>query len=301
MNLVSEDSDPRYNMKLPCLVIPDGRVMKIFSGVRHFISSPIFYRSFPAIHCHPYPLRAGSKKRFLPITPQDTADAMSILSINHAVVDTIIFDFDGTLAKLNINFDQMRRAITELVSRNGIDHQSLQHRFILEIIGEASAILRNHSLKKAQSFTEEAYRIIEGIEVEAAQRGELFNGTKELLTALENHSIQTGIITRNCSKAVHTVFPDISSYCRIIVCRDDVNHVKPHPEQLNLALSRLGSKANRSIMIGDHPLDIETGRNAGTLTAGVLTGHFQEDDFMTAGANLVLPQALDILKLLGSA
>ena len=74
---------------------------------------------------------------------------------------------------------------------NGIDHQSLQHRFILEIIGEASAILRNHSLKKAQSFTEEAYRIIEGIEVEAAQRGELFNGTKELLTALENHSIQS--------------------------------------------------------------------------------------------------------------
>ena len=42
---------------------------------------------------------------------------MSILSINHAVVDTIIFDFDGTLAKLNINFDQMRRAIIELVSR----------------------------------------------------------------------------------------------------------------------------------------------------------------------------------------
>jgi phosphoglycolate phosphatase len=54
-------------------------------------------------------------------------------------------------------------------------------------------------------------------------------------------------------------------------------------------------------MVGDHPLDIETGRNAGTLTAGVLTGHFQEDDFMTAGANLVLSQALDILKLLGSA
>ena len=96
---------------------------------------------------------------------------MSILSINHAVVDTIIFDFDGTLAKLNINFDQMRRAITELVSRNGIDHQSLQHRFILEIISEASVILRNHSIKKAQSFAEEAYRIIEGIDVEAAQWG----------------------------------------------------------------------------------------------------------------------------------
>ncbi len=80
----------------------------------------------------------------------------------------------------------MRRAITELVSRYGIDHQSLQHRFVLEIIGEARCdFAKSVHLKNAQSFTEEAYRIIEGIEVEAAQRGELFNGTKELLTALK--------------------------------------------------------------------------------------------------------------------
>lgn len=223
---------------------------------------------------------------------------MSFLSINQTIVDTVIFDFDGTLAKLNIDFDKMRHAICELVSLYGIDHQSLQHRFVLEIIGEAGAIFRNHSLKKSQSFTDEAYRIIESIEVEAAHRGELFSGTKELLTALQEQSIRTGIITRNCTKAVHTVFPDISSYCSVVVCRDDVMHVKPHPEQLTTALERLGSISNRSMMIGDHPLDIETGRNAGTMAAGVLTGHFREDDFITAGANMVLPQALDILKLL---
>lgn len=215
------------------------------------------------------------------------------------MVDTVIFDFDGTLAKLKIDFVKMRHDIDELVSIYGIDYQSLQHNFVLEIIGEAGAILRNLSLEKSRSFTVEAYRIIESIEMEAAQRGELFGGIKEMLTTLKEHSIQTGIITRNCAQAVHMVFPDISSYCSVVVCRDDVKHVKPHPEQLTLALKRLGSSSARSLMVGDHPLDIETGQNAGTLTAGVLTGHFRKDDFIRCGANIVLSQAPDVLKLLG--
>ncbi|PKN20726.1 MAG: hypothetical protein CVU71_02780 [Deltaproteobacteria bacterium HGW-Deltaproteobacteria-6] len=223
---------------------------------------------------------------------------MSHLRINHTAIDTVIFDFDGTLAKLNIDFDLMRRSVGELVTLYGIDHHILQHRHVLEIIGEAGALLRKNSHRKSESFTGNAFRIIEGIEVDAAQRGELFDGTKELLSVLREHSIRSGIITRNCAKAVRTVFPDILSYCPVVICRDDVEHVKPHPEQLNLALSKLGSSAGTSMMIGDHPLDIETGQNAGTLCAGVLTGHFQKDDFIRAGANLVLAQAVDILKLL---
>ena len=51
-------------------------------------------------------------------------------------------------------------------------------------------------------------------------------------------------------------------------------------------------------MIGDHPIDIETGKNAGTRTAGVLTGHFREEDFLQAGADMVLREAPEILRRL---
>jgi phosphoglycolate phosphatase len=225
---------------------------------------------------------------------------MSFISVNHTQVDTVIFDFDGTLAELNIDFDQMRRGIYELVSCCGVDPQTLQHRFVLEVIAEAGAVLEKSSRRQSQSFQKEAFRIIEAIEVEAAQRGKLFDGTKELLTTLRKHSVHAGIITRNCAKAVHRVFPDIADYCPVVVCRDDVKQVKPHPEQINLALSRLGGSANRAMMIGDHPIDIETGKNAGTQSAGVLSGHFQEEDFMLVGADMVLPQASDILRWLSA-
>ncbi len=223
---------------------------------------------------------------------------MRHLFIKRTAVETVIFDFDGTLAKLNIDFDRMRYLISELTSRYGIDHQILRNRFVLEIVDEAAAFLRKHSRRQAASFIREAYQVTEDIEIEAARSGELLSKTRNLLTALKESSIRTGVITRNCARAVHTVFPDISSYCSVVICRDDVKHVKPHPEQLTLALKQTGGNPEQSIMIGDHPLDIETGHNAGTLTAGVLTGLFSETEFVRAGADIVLPQASDILELM---
>ncbi len=51
-------------------------------------------------------------------------------------------------------------------------------------------------------------------------------------------------------------------------------------------------------MIGDHPLVIETGHNAGALSAGVLTGRCRKEDFLTAGADIVFQEATDIIRLL---
>jgi phosphoglycolate phosphatase len=84
----------------------------------------------------------------------------------------------------------------------------------------------------------------------------------------------------------------------VVVCRDAVNKVKPHPEHINMALNKLGGSAKHTLMIGDHPLDIKTGRRAGTKTCGVLTGHFQKNDFIEAEADLVLPHAADILNII---
>jgi len=84
----------------------------------------------------------------------------------------------------------------------------------------------------------------------------------------------------------------------VVFCRDAVNKVKPHPEHLNMALNKLGCLAKHTLMIGDHPLDIKTGRRAGTKTCGVLTGHFQKNDFIEAGADLILPHASDILNII---
>lgn len=223
---------------------------------------------------------------------------MITLKIKGVSIKTVVFDFDGTLAKLNIDFKQMRDAVLKLISSYGIERNYLQTDFVLEMINTSKEILSKRSPKKAEIFTNKAIKIIEAMEIEAAINGELFPQTKELFTRLKLFGISTGVITRNCEKAIKTVFPDILSYCDVVVCRDMVKNVKPHPEHLNKALQMLNSLAENTLMIGDHPLDIETGHKAGTRTAGVLTGRFQKSDFLSAGADLVLSQASDLLNMI---
>jgi phosphoglycolate phosphatase len=223
---------------------------------------------------------------------------MAALKIKQSTIKTIIFDFDGTLAKLNIDFHRMREVVGKLILSYGITRDELHTDFVLEMIDSAAAILNQRSPHISKKFFDEANSIIEKIEIEAAENGELFDRTKELLNSLKSLKISCGIITRNYTKAVKIVFPDILSYCPVVVCRDAVNKVKPHPEHLNMALNKLGGSAKHTLMIGDHPLDIKTGRRAGTKTCGVLTGHFQKNDFIEVGADLVLPHAADILNII---
>lgn len=223
---------------------------------------------------------------------------MPTLQIHSIPVKAIVFDFNGTLAKLNIDFNKMRQEVLELIYSYGVDAKDLPADHLLEIINSAGEILKAKSGKNAKSFMRNAYEIIEQQEIQAAHNGELFVETKDLLLRLAAAGISTGVITRNCVEAIHIEFPDISSYCRVVICRDHVENVKPHPDHLNKALQFLGSPARNSLMIGDHPLDIKTGQAAGTFTAGVLTGHFQEEDFRQAGAEIILDRAADILDLI---
>ncbi|MFZ1038225.1 MAG: HAD family hydrolase [Smithella sp.] len=223
---------------------------------------------------------------------------MDSLKIITSTIKTIVFDFDGTLAKLNIDFHQMRESIRKLILSSGIPADELNSDLVLEMINETAIILNQSCAQKAEKFTREANAIIEKIEIEAANNGELFGQTRELFKSLKSREISLGIISRNCTKAVKTVFPDILSYCPVVVCRDDVKNVKPHPQHLNTVLNKLGGSPQNTIMIGDHPLDIKTGRNAGTWTCGVLTGHCQKIDFIEAGADLILSQAVDIISIL---
>lgn len=58
-----------------------------------------------------------------------------------------------------------------------------------------------------------------------------------------------------------------------LVCADDVERAKPHPEPVLSALARLGGvDPARAIFVGDSTHDIESGRAAGVRTAAVLWG-----------------------------
>jgi len=209
-----------------------------------------------------------------------------------------VFDFDGTLAELNIDFNFMKDSLLILSREYGIDDDNLNDLLILELIETVRDFIDRTDPLKAIDFFKTAHLLIEKIEIESARKGALLNGTILLLTTLKKRGSAIGVITRNCDAALMKVFPQIGNYCDVVLSRDKTTHVKPHPDHLIKTLSLMDTSPDSAVMIGDHPLDIRLGRNVGTYTVGVLSGYSQADKLIASGADLILNRAVEILDIL---
>ena len=64
---------------------------------------------------------------------------------------------------------------------------------------------------------------------------------------------------------------------------DDVERSKPHPDIFAVALSRLGTKKDDAVVVGDTPYDAEAATKLGLETIGLLCGGFPKEDLLRAG------------------
>jgi len=218
-------------------------------------------------------------------------------SILHSI-KAIIFDFDGTLALLNIDFSSMRERVFDLVRQAGIRESRIQEKYLLEIIDEVYEILRKEKPSDAERFYQESHQVLHEIEMKAAGEGRLIPGTETTLNNLRDKGIRIGIVTRNCEAAVRKVFPEIEHYCDAFISRDSVENVKPHPGHLNTALEALRVSGEEAVMVGDHTIDIQAGKRVGMKTIGVLTGRIEREEFEAAEADYILRDVSEIDLLL---
>jgi len=213
-------------------------------------------------------------------------------------IKAIIFDFDGTLAVLNIDFGSMRERIFDLIRSFGVREELIKQKHALEIIDEVSSILFQMDPSAADKFYRRSHEILHEIEMESAGRGTLLPGVEETLSSLRRKGVKVAVVTRNCSDAVRRIFPRIDEFCDIFVPRNLVKYVKPHPEHLTAVMETLEVSGEETVMVGDHPLDIQAGKRMGTKTIGVLTGRTKREDFVEAGADFVLKEAAQVKTLL---
>jgi len=64
----------------------------------------------------------------------------------------------------------------------------------------------------------------------------------------------------------------VESFFAALVCAEDVQNRKPHPEPLRLALDQLGLPPAAAAYVGDSPEDIQMARSAGVYGIGIPGG-----------------------------
>jgi len=207
-------------------------------------------------------------------------------------LEAVIFDYDGTLVHLNIDFSVMRQGVEKFLADYGIEPTALKELYILEMIDEAARLISEGNPSEGPCFYHKAHELVTEHEVRAAEKGKILPGVINMLRLLEKQGVKIGIITRNCNKAVKIVFPNIEDFCDVFIPRDYVTRVKPHPDHLAVTMKKMAvNNPACCLTVGDHVLDIEVGKYMGMKTAGVLTGKATRRDFVEAGADFIFDDA----------
>ncbi|WP_377887727.1 pyrophosphatase PpaX [Alkalihalobacillus sp. R86527] len=179
-------------------------------------------------------------------------------------IDTILFDLDGTLINTNNlimasfkhTFEHYYPGMYTDKELVGFIGEPLYHTFEKhdkERAEEMVKFYREHNIKNHDLLVTE------------------FDGVFETIKTLSEKGYKMAIVT---SKMRNTVemglkLTKLDQFFPVVITVDEVENPKPHPEQLNTAMEKLGSKPEESLMVGDSQYDILAGQNAGVKTVGV--------------------------------
>jgi len=207
----------------------------------------------------------------------------------------ILFDFDGTLASLHIDFTRLRRKITALAEPFLGEEPEPSELPVLEWLDELADEIREFDHPLGQEFHCRGRLVIQATELDAAREARLFPFTRPMLSELRVSGIKTGILTRNSTAAVKVVFPDVTACCDAFMAREDAPKVKPDPAHALAVLDLLGVAPGRALLVGDHPLDIQAARQAGLAAAAVVSGHCPRAALAAAAPDFLAADCLELL------
>jgi phosphoglycolate phosphatase len=199
-------------------------------------------------------------------------------------VRAVIFDFDGTLAETNIDFAKMRQRSYELVRQWELWEEDMgENRYVLEVLEAAAEKLAREPERRAE-FERQAAQVLVEVEMETVASAYPYPGVTEALRKLVDCGYKIGIVTRNCRECVRHFLARHPFPHEVLLTRDDVELVKPHPAHLLAALEKLAVEPGRAIMVGDHRSDIECALAAGACGIGVYLTGTTAEQFAALGA-----------------
>lgn len=128
----------------------------------------------------------------------------------------------------------------------------------------------------------------------------LYEGTRDLFNFLDKHFIDYAIVTTSSTKEVDNrlkKFPDFyKKFEGKIISRDDVKHLKPHPESIEKASEILEIPLDHIVVCGDMHSDILMGKKVGAITIGVTTGIFSRQKLLEINPDFIFDSIAEISK-----
>lgn len=128
-----------------------------------------------------------------------------------------------------------------------------------------------------------------------------FPGAATVISELRLRGVAVGIVTSKARGIARRTMEVCELHDRfdVVVCGDEVERGKPHPEPVIRALRGLGAddEPERVVFVGDSPHDLRAGRAAGTRTAAVGWGPIGRGVLEAESPDYFLETLQDVLEI----
>ena len=211
------------------------------------------------------------------------------------------FDLDGTLLDTAPDFFY---AVNKLREENGLKSGDFSE--VRSRVSQGAASLARYSLgwdENQKNEIEKSRLELLAIYEKCCLGAKPFDGMNEVLFNLKEKNKNWGIVTNKPRKFAEPIVNE--KFSRInpdfLICPDDVGERKPSPKGLELACKLANVSSENSIYIGDHLIDITSGKSAKMRTVAAAYGYIPEGDSASDwGADFIINHPLDMNKIIES-
>ena len=203
-------------------------------------------------------------------------------------IQLIILDFDGTLADTRDNIVRTLQASMHQLDLPVADEAACASTIGLKLDDACRHLYPDGPADLADRFVE-TYREIFFRNKESLVPAP-FPHVLPTLRQLRQRGVVLTIASSRGTGSLHAFIDamglrDCISY---VLGADSVEHTKPHPEPVLRTLHETGIDAAHTLVVGDMPVDILMGRNAGVQTCGVTYGNATRDQLQAAGTDFLI-------------
>ncbi len=214
--------------------------------------------------------------------------------IDFSEIDLVIFDLDGTL---------IDSAMDLAVSLDlAMKEEGLRSLSIDELLQRISVGSKNLLRELVNDDRHAEKRIFDHYIKHYSQR--MFDNTKlypnvlELLDLLQSKTVALVSNKREEPCKIILKYFKIDHHFKMVLGGDSLPLKKPNPAPILHICKELNIAPERTLMIGDSPVDLEAGQMAGAKTIGILEGLTPENVMRKNKANIFLKKVGDIIALL---
>ncbi len=132
----------------------------------------------------------------------------------------------------------------------------------------------------------------------------IFSGVIQLLESLRNNGFKLAIATTKAENEALSLLQKIGlhKYFDLVAGSTESIRPKPHPDMIHRITEKIGVAKEKTILVGDTPVDVATARNAGikvaAVTTGVSLGFATREEIIALKPDYVMHSVSDLARIL---